>query len=53
MMGVVTPMKWRVWSQVLAGHPDPQFRDFIVKGIRDGFRVGFNSTTNAGGRAKI
>ena len=27
---------------MLASHPDPQFRDYIVKGIQDSFRVGFN-----------
>ena len=37
---VVTPLCWQAWDQALRGHPDNQFRRYIVKGIREGFRVG-------------
>jgi len=42
MMGVITPLKWRAWEVALARHPDHQFRDYIVNGIKDGFRIGFD-----------
>ena len=37
-----TPLGWREWDQLLAPHPDQQFRSYIVEGIKYGFRVGFN-----------
>ena len=39
---IVTPLKWKQWSQLLAGHPDQQFVQYVVQGIQQGFRVGFN-----------
>ena len=39
---VNTPLDWRRWSTYLAEHPDRAYRDYIVSGIRDGFRIGFN-----------
>ena len=39
---VVTPLRWRMWDLALTGHPDTRFRDYIVRGIREGFRIGFN-----------
>ena len=35
-----------MWEQVLANHPDHQFRDYVVNGIREGFRVGFDYSKN-------
>ena len=32
------------WEQALAGHSDQLFRNYIVKGIREGFRVGYDYT---------
>ena len=42
LSGVDTPLDWREWDRCLASHPDQQFRAYIVAGIRDGFRVGFD-----------
>ena len=42
MREVVTPLDWREWDRCLAAHPDQQFREYIVNGIRSGFRIGFN-----------
>ena len=39
---MVTPYKASVWEQGLASHPDRRFADYICKGIREGFRVGFD-----------
>ena len=38
----VSPLQWEVWQECLAPHSDEQFIDYIVSGIRDGFRIGFN-----------
>ena len=37
MNGVITPLRWKVWERALGIHPDRQFRDYIVSGIREGF----------------
>lgn len=33
---------WKEWAASLAGHPDKEFADYVVSGIREGFRIGFN-----------
>ena len=38
---LVTPLTPRRWEQVLAKHPDRRFARYIVNGLRDGFRIGF------------
>ena len=42
LQGVVTPLKWRVWDRRLSLHSDQQFHQYIVNGIREGFRVGID-----------
>jgi hypothetical protein len=39
---VTTPLNWREWDSALATHPDQRFRNYIVSGIRYGFRLGFD-----------
>ena len=39
---VATPLVWRAWQACLARHPDRMFADWVVNGIREGFRIGFN-----------
>lgn len=39
---VVTPLHAGVWERGLASHPDRQFAAYIVRGIREGFRIGFD-----------
>ncbi len=39
---IVTPLSWRVWEQALGGHPDTMFCEYIARGIREGFRMGFD-----------
>lgn len=29
------------WRKALAAHPDPEFREYVLKGIQQGFRIGF------------
>ena len=38
---VTTPLKVAVWEQQLHNHPDRNFVRYILEGIRNGFRVGF------------
>ena len=38
----VSPLSWEVWQECLAPHADEHFSDYIVRGIRDGFRIGFD-----------
>lgn len=41
---IVSPLDWRQWQASLSRHPDKAFADFVVGGIRDGFRVGYVGT---------
>ena len=42
MEAINTPLDWRQWEVCLADHPDDLYRNYITKGIRDGFRIGFD-----------
>ena len=39
---ISTPLKQQAWQQQLARHPDKTFADYIINGISEGFRIGFN-----------
>ena len=39
---ITTPLNLETWSQALTHHPDPTFAQYILSGIRDGFRIGFD-----------
>ena len=39
---VVTSLKWEAWNYFLVNHPDQEYRRYIVSGLREDFRVGFN-----------
>ena len=34
--------KWHNWEKLLDNHPDTEFTDLIIEGLKDGFHVGFN-----------
>ena len=40
--GLSTPLKLAQWEESLKGHPDQEFAQYLVRGIRDGFRIDFN-----------
>ena len=44
---VTTPLFASEWKKALTKHTDRQFIDYIIPGIRDGFRIGFNYNTFA------
>ena len=37
-----TPLKIDEWRRQLREHPDPDFVEYILRGITEGFRIGFN-----------
>ena len=39
---VVTPLRADIWSTELTSNPDQLFCQYIIRGLREGFRVGFN-----------
>ena len=39
---IVTPYRVAVWEQHVASHPHRGFAEYICKGIREGFRIGFD-----------
>ena len=41
---VHTPLNPAAWETALASHPDRAFARYILKGIREGFRIGFSRT---------
>ena len=44
---VSSPLVLANWAAALAGHSDRRFRHFILRGIAQGFRVGFNYASRA------
>ena len=45
MSNVITPLHWQEWESALADHPDQRFNEYIIDGIRYGFRVGVDYAT--------
>ena len=39
---MVTPLKLREWESALASHPDREYVHYLIRGIQEGFRVGFD-----------
>ena len=39
---ISTPLKWEAWATELEPHPDKEYARYIVAGIKQGFRIGFN-----------
>ena len=46
-----TPMSADVWDEQLASHPDATYWAFLVKDLREGFRIGFRNGPNRLGSA--
>ena len=41
--GVATPLRVDEWATLLEAHPDRQFVQYILSGIANGFRIGFQT----------
>ena len=39
--GVYSPLVVHRWEQMLVHHPDRRFTEYLLSGIKDGFRIGF------------
>ena len=39
---ITSPLKVKRWEEVLVDLPDPQLKEYLLKGISEGFRVGFD-----------
>ena len=39
---VVTPLKLEAWRKVLSSYPDLRFAPYILRGVEQGFRIGYN-----------
>ncbi len=39
---IVTPMRADEWDRLLSEHPDRRYHTYLVKGLREGFRIGFS-----------
>ena len=42
LCSITTPLKVERWAEELQAHPDQVFSNYILQGIRNGFRIGFN-----------
>ena len=42
LCNVSTPLHIEAWQEALATHPDSVFQEYIMKGLRQGFRIGFS-----------
>ncbi len=53
---IVTPMRAGEWDKLLSNHPDRSYHSYLVKGLMDGFRIGFSyessSCTGVGSNMK-
>ena len=43
-VSITSPLQWKVWNEALRDHPDQRIRNYIVTGLRDGFRIGFQGS---------
>ena len=39
---VRTPLVWAKWARYLEAHPDQDYAAYIVQGLQEGFRIGFD-----------
>ena len=52
LLGVITPLVLEHWESMLASHPDRKFVRYILQGIHDGFRIGFDGSKPVGSARK-
>ena len=42
LSGISTPLRADAWEEALRGHPDRLYAGYILRGLREGFRIGAN-----------
>ena len=47
MATISSPLRWHEWQISLAKHPDEFFAQFVVKGIKEGFRISYDYWSQA------
>lgn len=47
MREIRTPLVVSEWERELRGHPDREYAEYILRGIREGFRIGFEYENHA------
>ena len=50
---VTTTLVYERWSEQLKLHPDAEFSSYVLKGISQGFRIGFDYTTASCTRTSV
>ena len=54
LLEITTPLISKVWEHELATHPDQSFASYVVNGIKQGFRVGYDhSRTRASSESNM
>ena len=43
---ITTPLRVSAWEEALGKHPDRQFVEYVVSGLKNGFRIGFDHITS-------
>ena len=43
---ITTPLRVSAWEEALSKHPDRQFANYVVSGLKNGFRIGFDHITS-------
>ena len=46
LLEITTPLRAQVWESELQDHPDPHFVSYVVSGIKQGFRIGFDRNSH-------
>ena len=46
MASIVTPLPWREWQMRLVTHPDRNFANLVVTGIKEGFRIRYDYSSH-------
>ena len=52
LQGIITPLSRDVWDFHLRSHPDRDFVQYLLSGIQNGFRIGFDYTQFSCGKGK-
>ena len=48
-----TPLRVRAWAEALQEHPDRAFTSYLLRGIREGFRIGYARGGGACGQPRV
>ena len=47
IQAITTPLCGEAWARELGEHPDKAYAAFIIRGIQNGFRIGFDYSSNS------